>query len=132
MAIFSQPHGGVYTLATGETVSFHEPAYGDPSDGTVTPNAAAGRVSIGVFDNTGGDVLGDGEKTVHVDFLKELPGRYYPINAGSITHPFVLAYGLDDGSVTATATGNPLRGRVLFIDAVKGAFVADAALSTVS
>lgn len=132
MAIFSQPHGGVYVLATGETVSFHEPAYGDPADGTVSPNAAAGRVAIGVFDNAGGDVLGDGVKTVHVDFMKELPGRYYPINAASITHPFVLAYGLDDGSVTATATGNPVRGRVLFIDAVKGAFVADAALSAVS
>lgn len=132
MAIFSQPHGGVYKLATGETVSFHEPAYGDPADGTVTPNAAAGRIALGVFDNTGGDVLGDGTKTVPVDFMQELPGRYYPINGGSITFPFVLAYGLDDGSVTSTATGNPVRGRVLFVDAIKGAFIANAALSVVS
>lgn len=132
MAIFSAPQGGVYVVATGETAKFHAPAYGVPADGTVTPNAAAGLVALGVFDCQPGhdDVIGNGSATAHVDFLRELEGQWVP-NDGSITRPFGKAYGLDNGSVTATATGNPLRGLVLFVDAIKGAFVVSAALSVV-
>lgn len=127
MAIFSQPSGGAYVLKSGDTASWHKNAYGNPATGQVQSTVAASLIELGVFDNRGGDVVGDGTSLVQVDYCRERPGKWYGVNDG--TAPAVL-FGLaylkpsTTDTVTATATGSTLLGTVLALDSVKGVFVA--------
>jgi hypothetical protein len=126
MAIFSQPSGGAYPLKSGDTATWHRQAYGNPADGRVQSTVAAGLVNIGVFDNRGGDVVGDGTALVQVDYTRERPGRWYA-NDGTnpVAFVFTPAYGIAGGdTVSSLATGRTLVGTVLALDSVKGVFVA--------
>jgi hypothetical protein len=84
MAIFSQPSGGAYPLKSGDVASWHKQAYGNPADGRVQATVAAGLVPIGMFDNRGGDVTGDGVALVQVDYTRERSGRWY---VNDVTNP---------------------------------------------
>lgn len=67
------------------------------------------------------------DKIVNVDFIEEMVLHWFPnagggdaIAASDITS---LCYFIDDQTVTKTAKGNPLAGRVWAVDATKGVLV---------
>lgn len=127
MAIFSQPAGGSYVLKSGDVAKWHNNAYGNPANGQVQSTVAAGLIELGVFDNRGGDVTGDGTATIQVDFTRERPGKWYSINdvgaPALLLGPAYLKPATTD-TVTATAAGSTLIGTVLALDTLKGVFVA--------
>lgn len=132
MATTSMPAGVSYVLATGVSVKWHDRAWGNPANGTVT-NAPADAtfVFLGFFDQLDSrtisldeTIVGDGALTVGVSFDREIPGQWVRLPASAPAALFKTAYNVA-GEASATSTGNAALGVVLDVDTLGNrAFVA--------
>lgn len=110
-----------FILASGNKAWKGAAAVGDQTTGKVEPahGGEADLLSLGHFDE---DVdASTGDRAVTVDLGMEIEVRWQE-NDGSITAAdvFKLAYWADDQTVTATATGNSVAGRIWAVDSTRG------------
>lgn len=112
-----------FTLATGNKAEKGKPLMGDPATGRVrVGGVATGLVPIGYADETIDATAA--EKPVTVDLGIEIELRWLD-NAGGITAAdvFKICYLASDQSVTLTATGNSIFGRIWAVDPSRGVAV---------
>lgn len=113
----------MFVLASGQKAWRGAALVGDPTTGRVRPAAAGtGRVSIGYSDE---DIdATSAEKSISVDLGMEIEVRWLEQD-GSIAdaNTFGVCYWADDQTVTLTASGNSMAGRIWQVDAARGVAV---------
>jgi len=113
----------MFVLAAGQKAQKGSNLVGDPTTGRVRlAGPGTGRISVGVSDEEVDATAA--EKSVSVDMGMEIEVRWLEQD-GSIAdaNTFGTCYWADDQTVTLTATGNSVAGRIWQVDAARGVAV---------